>query len=169
MWNVDNASVLEIIWTTMALIGLTFSFANMGEAIRDWMVIKKFLPVDARHLLARQAVRAEVVRVFELIVFIAIGGIAMFQAPRSEAEGVNYVVPGMFIAMVVLIASNSLMDFRVRRAVNYLSATVSNPWAPSPSQPGLRETPEAAARQEKAGRQYGRRSTDPQEQPEEPR
>lgn len=118
-----NASLLEILWTVMGVIGLVFSFLNLDEAVDDWKVIRRFVPPDARHLLARQAIRTELVRVAELTGFVAIGLIAMSFPSRSGSAA--FITASVFIGLIALISANSFLDFRVRRNVNFLSATTS--------------------------------------------
>lgn len=99
-------TVIEIVWTILALTGFYFAGLNAREALEDYQALGG--KQNGRRTIALNTLRREAVRMLIALDFLAIGVMALFD-----------VTPGGVIALGLLLASaghslNSYLDRRER-------------------------------------------------------
>lgn len=99
-------TIIEIVWTALALVGFYFASLNAREALEDYQALGG--RQNGRRTIALNTIRREAVRMLIALDFLAIGVMALFD-----------VTPREVIALGLLLASaghtvNSYLDRRER-------------------------------------------------------
>lgn len=120
-FNYGTASVLEIAWTLVAMVGLVQTARNYKECAMDLDALrsmKDFAWVGPRHIVARNNIRHQMQNGCIFLVFLVIGAVSMTQAPRDGSNapptlGAVVLAAGL-IALECLMMINSVKDARDR-------------------------------------------------------
>lgn len=115
-----TASDIELLWTLLALVGLVFSVVNLREAWIDYRVLCKARVSNGRLVLAKALVKSEGARALKQIIFMAIGGLALWlpEAPPHSLP-LKLDIAGFLIRWGLISASGlttyqSYLAYRVR-------------------------------------------------------
>lgn len=122
-----NASLIEIIWTVVGVIGLIVTGFTLREGLKDLKVVNR---IERRNIYKTQAIFnlwQEEIRMIKMLIVAATGAFAMTQPPAHStptkiALSTLLTVIGL-ILIVVLTVIQSLLDLRIRNLVrkNYNS------------------------------------------------
>lgn len=128
-----SVSDIEIVWTLIALVGVSFAFFNLIEAIRDLEALKAIGDADGRRMIAWLTIRLETTRVVIQSIFILIGILAMtiVDPPDQRALPTKIIVVNALfrwglVVSALLICYQSYANFQMRRVIRR-SALVFNP------------------------------------------
>ena len=113
-----NATVLEIAWTILALVGMAVCSWACLDALGDWRAARTAIGAPTRRInyqmiqfVALGAVRREATRVVIQALFVAIGVTSMIRpAPIVDAHPLAIVAPIAFVVAATLIVSSSILD-----------------------------------------------------------
>lgn len=103
-------SIIELIWTLVAVLGCAFSGYVVCIVIGNYQALQKdptYIPDGPRAFYARGRIRTEVVKLVIMIGFIAIGIAAMMTAPTHSGTTSTASVT----IAIVLISSSLLMTY----------------------------------------------------------
>lgn len=122
-----NASLIEIIWTVVGVIGLIVTGFTLREGLKDLKVVNR---IERRNIYKTQAIFnlwQEEIRMIKMLIVAATGAFAMTQPPAHStptkiALSTLLTVIGL-ILIVILTVIQSLLDLRIRNLVrkNYNS------------------------------------------------
>lgn len=119
-----SVSDIEILWTLIAVVGLSFSAYNLVDARGDLEYIYSEDIHNGRTFLARTNFVAEMTRVIKQGIFLAIGLMAMFvpevpntlDLPRFQSV-IRFTITWGLIIASALTSYQSYLGFKVRRAL----------------------------------------------------
>jgi hypothetical protein len=117
-----TVSDIEVLWTLIAAVGLSFSIFNVREAVLDRKALILRGVANGRKMLAQTNYLSEIARLVKQSIFLIIGIAVMFVAeqPDSLDQPWYLVVLGIAIRWGLIVASlltalQSFLGFRARR------------------------------------------------------
>lgn len=101
-----SVSDIEILWSVIAAVGLSYSLYNLRDALKDYDFIKHHKISNGRRILARHAVYGEGIRAAIQGIFLTVGILAAFvpEAPPVEAITVISIL-GLIIRWGLILSS----------------------------------------------------------------
>lgn len=119
----ESASVPEIVWTLVTLIGFGVTLWGLWDAVGDLDYVRQHGLNGTRKLVAWSNVRAEAVGAAVLGLFASVGVVALFTPPRPDSGAAGlpafyplYVAAAASLAAVLLVLQ-SLLNRRDRTLV----------------------------------------------------
>lgn len=108
-----SVSDIELVWTLLALAGLSFSVYNVREAAADLGALKRSGERNGRMLLARMTVRSEVARMAIQLIFLTIGiGAMTLQDAQNQSQLPFRVALVSFLIQWGLIFASALISLK---------------------------------------------------------
>lgn len=115
----STASLLEVAWTALALVGVSVSALNGWDAIADLQLLKAQSRNGSALVIAKGIVRNEAIRLVTQSAFLTIGVIAMVLRNVDPYSGSRFFLAALFIAAEAGLVYASIAD---RRDAKYLLA-----------------------------------------------
>lgn len=111
-----NASLLEILWTSIAIVGAVYSVGNLVEARRDFAALMQSGHNGILKLLANQQRRNQAERTILLCGFATIGVLACgFPNTPGPYTPARVVMASLFIALELRVTYGSWADHEDRQ------------------------------------------------------
>lgn len=107
----EHASRLELLWTTLAIVGVTMSVRGLWDAYTDAVTLKASGRNGDGRIIAHQVFRNEGVRLVMLVAFVAIG-LAAMGLPNQPADPRRAFVAIGFLTMEVVLVYGTFADRR---------------------------------------------------------
>lgn len=124
--EVWHASMIEIIWTALGLVGMAFGWSNLQSSKHD---VEALRVMDGQNLAQYRVMRViafghfrnDLFRFAKHITITAIGALSMVIPPASPKGGAvtptGVVVTGGLFTIVLLVIMSSVLDHRQREAL----------------------------------------------------
>lgn len=115
-WNYGSASILEVAWTLVGIVGVAFTAGLLRECVGDLRALKgapTYVEGGARHIVARQHIRNMAQRLAMLTAFVVIGVALMLTPPPSQHAGPSRaaaILAGVFLFVEFTIVGGSIQD-----------------------------------------------------------
>lgn len=126
--DLNNASVIEILWTVLGLCALLASLDGLRVSLGDRAALRcvpSYRVGGPRDILAKQAIRNDMVRALTQAAFVCMGFLAMATPPSQPSNHFSWVglIFGLLlIACEVLLALDAIGDRFQRRQIDRLLA-----------------------------------------------
>lgn len=120
-----DTNAVEVTWTAVALLGVAVHVRGSWYAYLDRAtLLGAGTDDDALRMLATGRLRGELVRMLVDVGFAGIGVYSMFQPDAPHRPLIVYVIASVFIACVVLLVLNAILDDRERQMLRrYVSGS----------------------------------------------
>lgn len=124
---ISTASPIEIVWTSVALVGVLINCTAAVDAWRDLRALHALGLNGAREIVARGNIRRELLRIFKQGCFLFVGAYFMWLPPATPATATRPNAGGIVLVVGLLLASISmdlgaLIDRRERiRLIEYIN------------------------------------------------
>jgi hypothetical protein len=121
-YDYGTASVLEIGWTLIGLLGLYYAFRCLQECVRDieaLRLIADYVINGPREIIGKGNIRRYAICFWIFLVFVAVGGLAMDTPPAKVGQPTPYaIVLGLgFLSAEVLLMWDCRQTTRDRRRI----------------------------------------------------
>lgn len=103
-------SIIELLWSVIAIIGTVFAFYVVQIVFGNYIALQRdptYIPDGPRAFYARGRIRTELVKLFVMLSFVAIGVVAMTQPPAHDST----LTPSTITIATALIMSSLLMSY----------------------------------------------------------
>lgn len=128
-YNYGSASVLEIAWTILGILGLAFTIQGLSQCLADRAALLKsahYIKRGARDVIARYNIRNMVQRVTIFVAIIVVGTVAMLSTPINTKAGPSpyaATLSGAFLIIELIMVAGAFWD-RGDRAELYFQVRV---------------------------------------------
>lgn len=118
-----NAEPIEIVWTTVNVLGFLVTLFATGDALGDLRLVRRQAVNGPRRIIARANFRRELMRTLELGLFSIAGMTTLFVGYPSPPQA-RLITVACLIVGAMMISVSAVMDRIVRyRIINYDEAS----------------------------------------------